>query len=137
MWPSSDTEEKVHRQQERQKGHHTSNPRKVLLEVNSPVMARNYARGDKWLPGKVERKTGPVSFRVRLVVGNLIKRHQYQLHMRQSSLPQVSHPDEAPVVLDALSSSSVRLPEPLESPVQSEFSRRSSRQRKPTTRLDL
>ena len=100
-------------------------------------MARNYAKGDKWLPGKVERKTGPVSFRVRLEDGNLIKRHQDQLHMRQSSLPQVSHPDKIPVVLDALSSSSVMLPEPLQSPVQSELPRRSFRLRKPTTRLDL
>ena len=44
----------------------------------------------------------------------MIKRHQDQLHMRQSSLPQVFHPGETPVTLDIISSSSVRLPEPLQ-----------------------
>ena len=72
--------------------HHTKHPKEPNLDNNSLVMVRNYARSSKWLPGTVERMTGPFSFKVGLENGNRIKRHQNQLHMRESERLQEINP---------------------------------------------
>ena len=35
------------------------------------MFVRNYHHGGRWLPGVIEQKTGPVSFRVKLDDGRL------------------------------------------------------------------
>ena len=32
------------------------------LNVGDSVLVKNYHHGDKWLPGVIQKKTGPVSF---------------------------------------------------------------------------
>ena len=42
--------------------------------VGEVVMARNYARGDKWIPGVVEKVAGPVLYHVKSE-GGVVQRH--------------------------------------------------------------
>ena len=141
LWPSENLETRVHDKQEKQKWYHAKHPRKPNLDTNSPVMARNYARGSKWLPGIVERRTGPVSFKVRLQNGNLIKRHQDQLHMREPEGLQEIDPGDGAVTTETppVSPASIADQVSLQSPQlrMPALPRRSSRQRKPVERLDL
>ncbi len=43
---------------------------------------RNYHQGDKWLPGTIEKQTGPVSFAVVLSDGRHRRCHQDQVRKR-------------------------------------------------------
>ena len=49
---------------------------------------QNYHHGDRWLPGVVQQKTGPVSFRVKLNDGRMRRCHQDQLRKRTVEMPQ-------------------------------------------------
>ena len=42
------------------------------FEIGQSVTARNYRPGPKWLPGKVHRQTGPVSYEDTTTPGGLI-----------------------------------------------------------------
>ena len=54
-------------------------PRKLReLETGACVNVRNYSTGDKWLPGQILSRTGPVSYKVR-VQGGTVKRHLDQI----------------------------------------------------------
>ena len=79
--PEEITRRKVQQSQEAQKKYHDPRtPRSLNLEPSADVRVRNYGKGPKWIPGKVKKKTGPVSYRVALddemVV---IPRHEDQL----------------------------------------------------------
>ena len=41
--------------------------------MGDPVLAKNYAAGDKWLQGVIAEKTGPVSFNVDLKDGREVQ----------------------------------------------------------------
>ena len=42
-------------------------------------MVRDYRHTDKWVPGTIVRKLGPVTYQVDLGKGNIVKRHVDQL----------------------------------------------------------
>ena len=46
------------------------------------MFAKNYASGEKWLPGTIVSRKGPVSFEVKLSNGQKCRRHQDQLRKR-------------------------------------------------------
>ena len=48
------------------------------------MYARNFAQGQRWIPGIIIEVTGPVSFLVRLLDGRVVRRHQDQLRIRKS-----------------------------------------------------
>ncbi|KRY07833.1 hypothetical protein T12_4570 [Trichinella patagoniensis] len=50
------------------------------------VFARNYAHGPKWCPATIVAPTGPVSYKVRTIDGQLWKRHLDQLRKRHPSM---------------------------------------------------
>ncbi|KRY53021.1 hypothetical protein T03_13428, partial [Trichinella britovi] len=50
------------------------------------VFARNYAHGPKWCPATIVAPTGPVSYKVRTIDGQLWKRHLDQLRKRHPSI---------------------------------------------------
>ncbi|XP_032997803.1 uncharacterized protein K02A2.6-like [Lacerta agilis] len=52
-----------------------------------PVYVRNYGFGPGWVPGTIERCTGPVSYEVRLEGGLVWKRHLDQIRPRSSPDP--------------------------------------------------
>ena len=109
------TAERVERSQIKQKEQHDSKSRERKLNIGNNVFVKNYHHGDKWLPGVIQKKTGPVSFVVRLTDGRLrcchqdqLCRHSVEVHMDSSvesevfvsptevSLPLAS-PTEPPV----------------------------------------
>lgn len=49
---------------------------------------RNFATGDNWLPGSIVESLGPLSFRVKLVDGRLVRRHIDHILFRLGSHSQ-------------------------------------------------
>ena len=95
------TAERVERNQMKQKEKHDLRSRERNFEAGDDVFVRNYHHGDKWLPGTVEQKTGPVSYRVRLANGKTRRCHQDQVRKRSVEVPQDSHrePDIPDIVI--------------------------------------
>lgn len=56
------TAERIERNQRKQKEQHDLRSRERNFEVGDNVFVRNYHHGDKWLPGVIQQKTGPVSY---------------------------------------------------------------------------
>ena len=54
-------------------------------------MGPKWYHGDRWLPGVIEQRTGPVSFKVRLEGGRIICCHQDQVRNRSVEVSQESH----------------------------------------------
>ena len=52
------------------------------FENNDPVMVRNFQKGEKWVFGKIEKVLGPRSYLVRLVGGNIVRRHLNHIRAR-------------------------------------------------------
>ena len=52
------------------------------------MFVKNYHPGDKWLPGVIQKKTGPVSFVVKLTDGRVRRCHQDQVRRRSVEVPQ-------------------------------------------------
>ena len=89
---------------------------------------RNYHHGDKWLPGVIEQKTGPVSYRVKLTNGKHRRRHQDQVRKRSVEVSQdfSREPDIPDIVMPS--------PEPaVPSPSNTESSNASSASESTTT----
>ena len=55
------------------------------FKVGDLVYARNYAQGEKWIPGRIEQRTGPVSFTVELGENRKVRRHQEQIFARENN----------------------------------------------------
>ena len=128
---------KVKTKQEAQKRFHCTQPRKLDLEPESPVMIRNYGKyGAKWLPATVVERTGPVSYRCQLQDGRVFRRHQDQIQVRQESPspvpPEMSYP--TPTAVGAASASLGASPERPSSPTRT-LPRRSGRVRGPPVRF--
>ena len=81
--------ERVEKRQSQQKQQHDLRSRERHMEVGTNVFVLNY-QGNRWLPGVIEQKTGPVSFKVRLDDG-WIRRHQDQARNRSVAVPQEAY----------------------------------------------
>ena len=73
---------------------------------------KNNHLGDKWLPGVIQKKTGPVSFVVKLTHGRLHRCHQDQLHRHSLQVHMNSS------VESEISVSSTEISLPLASPTE-------------------
>lgn len=73
------TAERVERNQQKQKDRHDQSSRERNFAVGEDVFVWNYLQGDQWLPGSIEQKTGPVSYRVKLTNGKVIHCHHDQI----------------------------------------------------------
>ncbi|RXN04191.1 putative protein K02A2.6-like protein [Labeo rohita] len=71
-------EEKVRVQQGKQKAWHDRHAREQSFQERETVFVRNFARGQRWLPGAIVKKCGPRSCVVRLD-GRDVRRHQDHL----------------------------------------------------------
>ena len=49
------------------------------LSIGQTVLARNYTGKDKWLPGTVQAKTGPLSYKIKVGPNRIWRRHIDQL----------------------------------------------------------
>ena len=68
------------------------------------MFVKNFGQGDKWLPGKILSRSGPVSFVVELVDGRRKRCHQDHLRVRgvdgdRSETPQEASEESLPVSL--------------------------------------
>jgi hypothetical protein len=83
------TEERVEKNQLKQNIQHDQKSRERKFEVGENVFVRNYRQGgEKWLPGVIQKETGPVSFRVKLSGGQHRHCHQDQVRKRSFTMPQ-------------------------------------------------
>ncbi|KAL5516506.1 hypothetical protein EMCRGX_G001855 [Ephydatia muelleri] len=76
--------ERVERRQQGQKAAHDTNAVERSFQEQESVYVKYYARGGrwKWVPGKITKCKGPLSFDVVLENGIVCRRHQDQLRKR-------------------------------------------------------
>ncbi|PIK56484.1 hypothetical protein BSL78_06599 [Apostichopus japonicus] len=83
--------QRVQAKQEQQKRQHDKSSVNRSFDLGDKVFAKNFAiRGQKWLIGHIVKKTGPISFKVKLENGNVVRRHQDQIrkcHLSNSANP--------------------------------------------------
>ena len=77
-----DLQQNVQAKQLKQKADRDRRCRPRHFEEGESVFAKNYASGEKWLPGTIASRKGPVSFEVELSNGRKCRRHQDQLRKR-------------------------------------------------------
>ena len=96
-----DMARKVLDRQEKQKHDHDKRAKARGFKVGDAVIVRNYSHGPKWVPGFIEKVTGPVSYTVMLGDGRVVRRHVDQICSRQEA------PDKcvAPVSVEPLCTS--------------------------------
>ena len=86
--PNKGVKETVLSKQESQKAHYDATiPRELNLQPEPPVIVRNYSTVSKdlWVPAKVLKQTGPVSYKCELPGGTVVRRHQNQILTRSDS----------------------------------------------------
>ena len=52
------------------------------------MYVKNHRSGDSWLPGEIDKATGPVSYTVRMAGGDTIRCHQDHIRSRIAKEPQ-------------------------------------------------
>lgn len=67
---------RVERKQVEQKQRHDCYDNERLFKPGDLVYARNYAWGEKWVPGRIDERMGPVSFAVELENHRMTRRHK-------------------------------------------------------------
>ena len=70
---------KVEAVQARQNNQHDQHSRSRRSSVGGGVQARNYSGNRKWTPGTIIQQTGPISARIKLENGDIVRRHQDKL----------------------------------------------------------
>ncbi len=77
-------EEKQQRQKE---AHNQTASHRDFLE-GDVVYARSFGRGEKWVPGRKVKRTGPLSFTIQLEQGHVVwRRHQDQIRKQYDVEP--------------------------------------------------
>ena len=93
--------------QHTQKFNHDQRARSRTLQVGDTVNIRNFPAGNGWLPGIIEEETGPLSYRIKLQDGRVVRHHIDHIIYRSTSqiaqmsddwmdLPQISKSDTTP-----------------------------------------
>ena len=93
------TAEQVEKNQLRQKKQHDARARDRDLQPGDNVFVRNYHHGGRWLPGVIQRRTGPVSFQVKLTDGREHRCHQDQVRRRTVEVEIPGPPEELDVLV--------------------------------------
>lgn len=74
-----DRNREVSSKQEMHKKEHDVHSKLQEFYVGNQVLAKNFLDGDKWIPGVVVERTGPLSYIVQIQTGALWRRHVDQL----------------------------------------------------------
>ena len=77
-----------------QKKTHDQRAKERCFEEGQKVYVKNYRGGQRWLPGSIEKVTGPLSFHVKLTNGQTVRCHQDQLRHREAEGPPVVNTDD-------------------------------------------
>ena len=132
----------MEKKQQAQKSAHDNKQSERCFKVSDTVLVRNFQKGEKWLPGKVEKVLGPRSYLVKLNLGKTVRRHLDHIRARtEATEPQLtevlippmvppSDPSPDPPIVEVPS-----IPPPQDPPEPTPPTvRRSIRQSKPPTR---
>ena len=84
-------EQRVQSRQERQQADHDKHSRSRVFSNGESVYVENHRRsGEKWLPREIVEMTGPVSFRVQMTDGSVVRSHQDHLRKRPDGTGQLA-----------------------------------------------
>ena len=81
LTPTKRIADKVQRNQNLQKQTHNCHARDRQLQLVDLVLAKNHGQGPPWIPGKILKQSGAVTFMVELTDGIVICRHLDQLKL--------------------------------------------------------
>ena len=70
-----------------QKANHDLHAKTRSFHSGDTVYTRNYSGGSMWIPGVITEITGPVSYKVTLADGKILKRHLDKIHTRYDNTP--------------------------------------------------
>ena len=95
------TADRVQAKQEQQKNMHDSTAHNRSFSVGqSAVLVRNFAAGERWIPGQITEPVGPVSFLIELEDGRIFKRHQDHIRNRLASKELIDIPNNSSDFMD-------------------------------------
>ena len=77
------------------------------------MFCENFSRGDKWLPGCIIQKTGPLSYVIKLPDGRIIRRHHDHVRIRSSAEVSQDNIPEDNMILPASVPVDTHLPIPI------------------------
>jgi transposase InsO family protein len=84
---------KVEKRQDKQKKHFDKGAKPKEFKIQETVWVRDYQGNTKWVPGTIEKKTGPLSYIVNLENGLTWRRHADQLRHREVNKPESETPE--------------------------------------------
>ncbi|XP_056330368.1 uncharacterized protein K02A2.6-like [Danio aesculapii] len=90
-----DFKSQVQNKQLKQKWNHDLHAKERHVSVGENVYTKNFSLGPTWIPGTVQKRTGPLSYTIALGNGQVVRRHIDQVRTRQ-----VASPAETAVGLD-------------------------------------
>lgn len=79
-----DVSRQVSWKQQQQKWEHDKHSRSRYFQINDLIYVRKFPGNDGWLPGKVIKITGPLSYFVELTDGRILRRHVDYIQQRMS-----------------------------------------------------
>jgi len=105
--------DRVRNKQSQQKAAHDYHAKESEILDDQAVYAKDFRYKKAWMPGTVVEKTGPVSARVQLDNGTVIRRHQDHFRSREIDVAEEPVAGMLPSVIPVvLSESDVTLPTP-------------------------
>lgn len=120
-------------QQKQKEAHDTTTPLRSFC-VGDLVYAQNFTGSSpKWLPGTIVMVTGPLSYRVELESGHIVRRHVDSIRVRHARIQQNKSDIVDPLYFPETLTSPATQPDPPRIP-PCPTPRRSSRPRKPVER---
>ena len=117
---------RVQAKQEQQKSTHDTTARNCSFSIGQSVLVRNFAAGERWIPGHIIEHVGPVSFMIELEDGRMFKQHQDHIRNRLTSLELSDIPKNSsdfmdfpyPAAESQQSSSNMQLAQAVSEPVE-------------------
>ena len=91
--------ERVMEKQAEQARHHDPHSTSREMIVGQNVMARNFCQGEKWIPGVIVKRLGPLTYLIELKQGLRWKRHIDHLRKWNGSYPPNNVMDDAFMML--------------------------------------
>ena len=87
---------KVHHHQEKQKSSHDLHAKARVLECGDKVFIKDTSSSKEWDSGVVIEVNGPVTYKVKLQDGRILRRHIDHIRKRQSPDPEQEEPESEP-----------------------------------------
>ena len=89
-----DLSRKVMKKQEQQTKDHNKKAKGRWFKTGDSVLTQNFSLGPKWIPGIIESVTAPVSYKVMLGDGRVVRRHVDQIHTHHQRPEECNNPPQ-------------------------------------------